>query len=394
MLNWWLKKKLIKKDIGSSVNSKNKIGRRGKKVTLPMEISNHLHVANNGWSNSICTYNKEYIKCLIHNSPIINYLIQKVSNWDKICSFFENYRFTIKKHTIKKRTKSRPYITKYNIFSSKAYTKHINKNALITFSTYNSIIKTFNKKLIKKRFRLLKLGHNMIYKFRKGLKSLSKIKNINNKYIIFFYLLYTLLIRKKNSYLKKGISYLTLKKKIILNRYRFEQFFTLRKPNLLYLIEHVFDKEVAFNIMDLKLKHLNSDILSDYIVTRLKNRDNRILRVLKRSISKVRIMPIHLYLIKYNDIHIFKSNILNYIKYKAIGGVRLEGRGRLTRRLTASRSIFKFKYKGSLKNIDSSYREQSSRILRGHIKSNLQYTIINSKTRNGAFGLRSWVSSY
>jgi hypothetical protein len=33
-------------------------------------------------------------------------------------------------------------------------------------------------------------------------------------------------------------------------------------------------------------------------------------------------------------------------------------------------------------------------MIRGHVKSNLQYTIVHSKTRNGAFGLKGWVSSY
>jgi hypothetical protein len=33
-------------------------------------------------------------------------------------------------------------------------------------------------------------------------------------------------------------------------------------------------------------------------------------------------------------------------------------------------------------------------MLRGHVKSNLQYRLINSKTRNGAFGLKSWISSF
>jgi hypothetical protein len=65
----------------------------------------------------------------------------------------------------------------------------------------------------------------------------------------------------------------------------------------------------------------------------------------------------------------------------------------LTRRLTASRSVFKIKWKGTLKNLDSSYRELSSVMLRGHIRSNLQYSIVNSKTRNGAFGLKGWISS-
>ena len=89
-------------------------------------------------------------------------------------------------------------------------------------------------------------------------------------------------------------------------------------------------------------------------------------------------------------------NLLNYVlnnlKNKVIGGVRLEAKGRLTRRFTASRSIFKIKWKGSLKNIDSSYRGLSSVILRGHVKSNIQYSIINSRTRNGAFGIKGWIS--
>ena len=76
-----------------------------------------------------------------------------------------------------------------------------------------------------------------------------------------------------------------------------------------------------------------------------------------------------------------------------MAGVRLEAKGRLTRRFTASRSVFKVKWKGSIKNLDSSYKKLSSVILRGHVKSNVQYTVINSKTRNGAFGLKGWISS-
>jgi hypothetical protein len=91
-----------------------------------------------------------------------------------------------------------------------------------------------------------------------------------------------------------------------------------------------------------------------------------------------------------------KSNLLNNVllllKHKSMAGIRLEAKGRLTRRFTASRSVFKIKWKGSLKNIDSSYRGLSSVILRGHIKSNIQYSIVNSKTRNGAFGLKGWIS--
>jgi len=75
-------------------------------------------------------------------------------------------------------------------------------------------------------------------------------------------------------------------------------------------------------------------------------------------------------------------------------GVRLEATGRLTKRLTASRSVYKLKYKGSLKNIDSSSKSLSSVLVRGNNKSNTQFTKINSKTRNGSFGLKGWISGY
>jgi hypothetical protein len=40
----------------------------------------------------------------------------------------------------------------------------------------------------------------------------------------------------------------------------------------------------------------------------------------------------------------YLSNIiLNSLRYKNVGGIRLEAKGRLTRRLTASRSVFKIR---------------------------------------------------
>ena len=74
-------------------------------------------------------------------------------------------------------------------------------------------------------------------------------------------------------------------------------------------------------------------------------------------------------------------------------GIRIEAKGRLTRRFTASRSVFKMKWKGGLKNVDSSFKGLSAVILRGHIKSNVQYSMLHSKNRNGAFGVKGWVSS-
>jgi hypothetical protein len=80
--------------------------------------------------------------------------------------------------------------------------------------------------------------------------------------------------------------------------------------------------------------------------------------------------------------------ILRDIKYKHVTGFRLETSGRLTRRYTASRSVSKLRYKGNLLNIDSSYKGLSSVLLKGNLKSNLQYTKLKSKTRIGSFGIK------
>ena len=41
--------------------------------------------------------------------------------------------------------------------------------------------------------------------------------------------------------------------------------------------------------------------------------------------------------------------IFNSIKYKNIGGIRLEVKGRLTKRYRADRSVFKVRWKGRIK---------------------------------------------
>jgi hypothetical protein len=75
-----------------------------------------------------------------------------------------------------------------------------------------------------------------------------------------------------------------------------------------------------------------------------------------------------------------------------MGGVRLEVKGRLTRRYRADRAVYKLKWKGGLKNIESSFNRLSSVLYRGHLKSNVAYSITNSKRRIGAFAVKGWIS--
>ena len=86
------------------------------------------------------------------------------------------------------------------------------------------------------------------------------------------------------------------------------------------------------------------------------------------------------------------KSIFNSIKHKNIGGIRLEVKGRLTRRYRADRAIYKLKWKGGLKNIESSFNKLSSVLYRGYLKPNLNYSVSSSKRRVGSFAVKGWMS--
>jgi hypothetical protein len=243
--------------------------------------------------------------------------------------------------------------------------------------------------------------------------------------------------------LEKEMAIITYYKLLLsLNEYKFEDIFLSR---LSPLISKIYNKKVEFNIVNLKAIYLNSDIFTQAIALKLKNRNNRLLKVLRSFLYMVKLPKVNLLKERFARIDIKniwvnrvknltvncltintkkdsinnlltglftnsdfskklqgsgvnkgKTSLLDsvflFLKNKSMAGVRLEAKGRLTRRFTASRSVFKVKWKGSLKNIDSSYRGLSSVMLRGHRKSNVEYSMVNSKTRNGAFGLKGWIS--
>lgn len=221
--------------------------------------------------------------------------------------------------------------------------------------------------------------------------------------------------------------FFTTTKSINFNKSKFHQLFlSWNKLGLINIIQKIYGKKVEIKIIDLKSIHLNSDLFSSAIALKLRDRKNKAVNVLRRAIIQmVKIPDLHT-LITFDDyientdknnvdkgkknIDITGTNnmmstvtntdgmvtnkILKILKQQVVSGVRFEASGRLTRRLTAMRAVFKYRYVGSLKNIRSSFNNKSSTMLRGYVKSNSQYTIINSKTRNGSFGLKGWVSSH
>jgi hypothetical protein len=175
------------------------------------------------------------------------------------------------------------------------------------------------------------------------------------------------------------------------NKFKFNNInLNLRDLGLISLIEKLYNKKVEIDLVELKSIHLNSDVFSSAVALKLRDRKNKAVRILRKAILQmVRIPDLHT-LITFDDRMeaINKNNIIDTIKQQIVSGVRFEASGRLTRRLTAMRAVFKYRYAGSLKNIRSSFNNKPSTMLRGYVKSNLQYSLINSKTRNGTFGLK------
>ncbi len=91
----------------------------------------------------------------------------------------------------------------------------------------------------------------------------------------------------------------------------------------------------------------------------------------------------------YNNLY---NIIINNIKYKYLNGIRLQIKGRLTRRYRADRSLYKILWKGGLKNKDSSFKGLPSIMFRGNSRSNIMYSISKDKRRIGAFAVKGWIS--
>jgi hypothetical protein len=75
-----------------------------------------------------------------------------------------------------------------------------------------------------------------------------------------------------------------------------------------------------------------------------------------------------------------------------MGGIRLTVKGRLTKRYRADRTVYKLKWKGGLRNIDSSYNKLSSVLFRGNSKSNVTESMSKSKRRVGSYAVKGWIS--
>lgn len=337
-------------------------------------------------------------------------------------AYFNSYNLELESILRKERLRRRYRKRSTNrIFISDGEFKHTNDKVNITLYVYNKqklnyLLKLKNRytRLFKKaRFiRKLKLIRNVGISILKQQQEKSiylanvlpkynpKLRSVQNFY-------YKRFLKKS---LKRLKYYMLYKQILYINKAKFENTYL---QGLINLIRKIYNKNVEFNIINLKYFYFNSNIYTQPLELKLKKKRN-VLRYLKVLIRKAKIKNIKLvensnkYKVKLftvnkfdtkksinnlmqqkkTDIEFLKKIILNSIKYKRVSGVRLEAAGRLTRRFSASRSQRRTKYKGNLENAYSSIKGYPTPVLRGNFKSNLQRTVINSTSRVGAFGVK------
>ena len=390
-------------------------------------------VSTREWNNSIYQFNNNTL-ALIPQATI--------STLKLIKGYFHTYNSTIESKLRKTRLLPRlRRLSSHKIYVSNGEFKHTNDKVIITLYTYNRQKFNYLSLLSEKYLSLQKLNNELntrLYLIKsRGLKYLKKanrgkydiIKILNgfffnkaknkeittydesfcvNDYYIKFYINWV----KKS--LQKINFYLYYKQLLYLNESLYE--YTYLQVLKIYL-EKIYNKKVEFNLINLKYHYLNSDILSESITLKITRNRRKLLNYLNKLIWKVNIYKTDknvYYKAEINELNIKKSIddpienllnnkprpdredskkvVLNEIKYKRLGGIRLEASGRLTKRYTASRSVTRLRYKGNLINTDSSYKGLSTVLLKGNLKSNIQYSKLKSKTRIGSFGVKTWVS--
>jgi len=354
------------------------------------------------WSNSIYVFNKNALN-LIPQATILSINLIK--------SYFNLYNFVIE-HKLRKNRLARRLrrLSSNKIYLSNGEFKHSNNKIIITLYVYNkqkyNILKIIGKNYVKalklkistfnKKLKLIQLkGIDCLKKVMKIKDLFTNGLNIEKDIFIYITSFYKKLIKRS---LKKLKLYLYYKQLLYINESKFN--FTYLQYLKKYL-EKVYNKNIEFNFINLRHFYLNSDILTETLTLKIIKDRRKILKHINYIKSKVRIYKkINVYkkpditISRYINNKFLKHFILNNnIKHKYITGFRLEANGRLTKRNTASRSVKKLSYKGNLLNIDSSYRGLSSVVLKGNLRSNIQYTKLKSKTRIGSFGIKGWVSS-
>jgi len=307
----------------------------------------HFTPAAQEWFNSIYTYNKNSIKSLSIADKNLMYLLKSYFN-SKIKHKILN---TKRKNKEKPMLPKLRRLSGKRIFIGKGDLKHTSTRVIITFYVYNTESMFLARKLMQFKFGLgifiedkiklkktvtkdnegnIKITYNRLFNLREYInwrkhyewylsdmislinKQSSRLKALNKYYKILKSLVWAKLLTNDQIYLmfknkvqnfypknfpsfnsqiivaeKEYIKNLDIYFKLLEdNKLKFEGLFMSK---LIDLIQQIYNKKVQLNIVNLKKMHLNSDIYTQAVSLKLRNRDNKLYRVLKASLRKIKL---------------------------------------------------------------------------------------------------------
>jgi hypothetical protein len=385
-------------------------------------MKNQTNIINKTYNKYNFYHNEWYSNTYYFDKNKNNYNILSNNIINSLFSIYFNKINILKKHKIKnnsimnlfdKYSSFIPKITKNNINLNIQYNKYY-RNIIDNIYFNISEVKYYSSKIIinlyiynREKFTLLRKLKLLKIKHRFSINSnsklyLSEIKNKTN----------LLLLNKLTLLNNKLYLYRYYTSKLFIHNMKFNTYNLIKLKKILSLI---LSNKIILNITNVKYFHLNNHILLSSLTKKLnKNRKNSILTLIRKGLRYAKIAKLHflltvkklnLYLpkeIKGNYINLLNlknnKNILNIIFNNSVNthvtGLRIEAKGRLTKRLVASRAINKLKYKGSLNNLYSSMNKNSTISFKGFEKSNINYSNINSYNLLGSYGIKYWISSY
>jgi hypothetical protein len=403
------------------------------------------------WKNTIYSFNKNITSNIPTFTETINKIIKSYFNL-----YFKDRKFiTMPKFILLKRrrnflrriftsnaeikhTNNKIVITLYILNREKNIlkNKYINMNNAIKRKLVKQFYAIYKKniKMTNKLFIWFNSTHGNRYipsVLRKNIFLKNKIQNLNkirNIKLLFLGKIWSKLIdRYLDLHLKKFRKYSLL---YSLNTFKFNKLNMLTVlSNILNKIRILKNKKIEYNIVNLKYLTNNPELFTNLIALKLKRfkriqRLKQMAKVLNRThlpiVNTIQERTyvkrgLDVYKNKYKNLKIISylknrnldkflnsfgnkktknisNDIYNSIKYKNLGGIRIEVKGRLTKRYRADRSIYSLRWKGGLKNIESSFQKIGTTLLRGNVKSNTAYSISPSKRRIGAFAVKGWIA--
>jgi hypothetical protein len=277
--NFYFKnKKSKKKAKKSNKKGKQKIYRRKRSRSRGLSAKK-IFVAKGDLKH---TSSKAVITLYFYNTEK-KFLIRKIKK-----QIFDLYRPKKRlKRSINMDRNYKEIITYNRPFSLKEYLRIPNH--------YTDYVTLFKKSFVEKLCKYFNLTNKHIYLISNLVES--KVLSEDEKLLIFKRKLNSLIRIKYpdyRDYMRKVklhyLNKLTICIKLLtLNQIKFKHAFLLK---LRYLVSQIYNKNVVFNLVNLKKMHLNSDIFTQAVSLKLKNRDNRLYRVLKKSLNKVKLPKI------------------------------------------------------------------------------------------------------